>query len=140
MESVFLFHFRSLDMVVPRNSGDSTVEGTEPLLLRGLVRRVVSTAVSNVFYVLSSRWLLLHQETSCSTSFLWTDSSPLAIRPITVVSSANFKAFLTFYLLKSPLASCSLTARWVDPLCPTIVCSLNLYLYNLYFVYNKKNT
>ncbi len=51
-----------------------------------------STVIATVLNVFSSRFLWLHKMTNCSTSHLYADSSPFWMRPLSVVSSANFRS------------------------------------------------
>ncbi len=73
MESMWVSHFRSWEMVVPRNLNDSTAVTVLFMMVSGgsaggfLLK---STIISTVLSVFSSRLLWLHQTASCSTSCL----------------------------------------------------------------------
>ncbi len=73
IESMWLSHFRSWEMVVPRNLNDSTAVTVLFMMVSGgraggfLLK---STIISTVLRVFSSRLLRLHQTASCSTSCL----------------------------------------------------------------------
>ena len=90
---MFSSHFKSLEMVKPRKRQDSTMAtGVSPSMMGvgGAAFLLKSTTISTVFSALSSRLLQLHQ--LCSRSLLYADSSPPEMRPIRVVSSANFRS------------------------------------------------
>ncbi len=89
-------HFMSWEMEVPTNLNDSTaVTVLFMMVSRGRAGGFLlkSMIISTVLSVLSSRLLRLHQTASSSTSCLKADSSPFWMRPISVVSSANFRSF-----------------------------------------------
>ncbi len=95
VESMWVSHFSSWEMVVPRNLNDSTAATVLFMVVSGgsaggfLLK---STIISTVLSVLSSKLFLLHQTASCSTSCLSANSSPSWMRAMAVVSSANFRS------------------------------------------------
>ena len=82
-------------MMEPRNLKVSTVDTVLSSIVRGgrmgefLLK---STTISTVLNVFNSKLFWWHHETSCSTSRLYAVSSLSRMRPITVISSANFNS------------------------------------------------
>src|SRR4029434_10447572 len=88
-------HFRFRDIVDSRNLKDSTANTVLLCMMRGgsaggLLLK--STVISTVLSVFGSRLLRPQHRTSCSTSRLYADSSSSRMRPMTGVSSANFRS------------------------------------------------
>ncbi len=77
LESMWLSHFRSWEIVVPRNLNVSTAATVLSMMVSGARAggfHLKSTIISTVLRVFSSRLLRLHQTASCSTSCLYADS------------------------------------------------------------------
>ncbi len=100
MDSMWLSHFRSWEIVVPRNLNDFTAVTLLFMMVTGGRARggggggvlLKSMIISTVLSVLSSRLLRLHQTASSLTSCLYADSSPSLMKPISVASSADFRS------------------------------------------------
>ncbi len=103
-DSMWLSHFRSWrrEIVVPRNLNDSTAVTVLFMMASGGEQGGFSPEVHDhlhsVLSVLSSRLLRLHQTASSLTPCLLADSSQSWMRPISVVSSANFKSLTEGFL------------------------------------------
>ncbi|XP_061529221.1 carbohydrate deacetylase isoform X2 [Phycodurus eques] len=99
LESIPVFrHYgiRSRETVIPRNLKVSTVDTRQLDSVRGSCGKgflLKSTSISTVLSVLSSRLCRPHRSSSRSASCRYADSSPSLMRPMTVVSSANFQEF-----------------------------------------------
>src|SRR4029434_5730706 len=90
-------HFRFREIVNPRNLKDSTVNTVLLSMVRGgSAGRLLlkSTVISTVLSVFISRLWRPHNRASCSTSRQYADSSSSGMRPMTVVSSANFRILI----------------------------------------------
>ena len=139
MPSMLIDHFRSRESTEPRNLNDSTTETVLPRTESGSIQGGCfrkSTTISTVFCGLSTKLLLLHHATRCSTSHLYADSSPFLISPMTVVSSANFRILTEgfveiqsfVYKEKSsgesthPWGAPILTVRIFDVVFPSLTC------------------
>lgn len=82
-------------MVVPRKRKESTHSTTWPLMQMGVCWPALflkSTMSSLVLDMLRVRLFTVHHCTRCSTSSRYDVSSLSRMRPITVVSSANFRS------------------------------------------------
>src|SRR4029434_9069336 len=86
--------FRFWEIVDARNLKDSTANTVLLSMVWGgsAGGLLLKSTVISVLSVFSSRLLRTHHRARCSTSLLYADSSSSRMRPMTNVSSANFRS------------------------------------------------